>query len=256
MATHPPDNNNWHDEEDVLVIDQAVGLPDVGTFNLYKITPPLKEREDLDKWIDKVEKILESHNLHNLMSSSLDSDLIEEINGRGNPITFADEFLEEIRKHLKGEGHSALKAAMTAFRSISRKKFSSSDEFIVTLKATYKTLMDLKSRISPYFALQTMLIELIEVPELNSFIVVKDNKLNAIENPVTTITMIDFHRYNTAIQDYIKSTSADSFGIMSAVNNDQQRRQSNNPPNPSNPPKPQNPQNARLTNSPPKGTSP
>ncbi|KAJ5922674.1 hypothetical protein N7516_010377 [Penicillium verrucosum] len=71
MATYPPDNNNWHDEEDVLVIDQAVGLPDVGTFNLYKITPPLKEREDLDKWIDKVEKILESHNLYNLVKRSI-----------------------------------------------------------------------------------------------------------------------------------------------------------------------------------------
>ncbi|KAJ5922444.1 hypothetical protein N7516_010147 [Penicillium verrucosum] len=77
------DNNNWHDEEDML---------------------------DHDKWIDKVEKTLESHNLHNLikrsipwpnrrdpnsqkwktlskqvrtwMSSSIDSDLMEEINGR------------------------------------------------------------------------------------------------------------------------------------------------------------------------------
>ncbi|KOS47412.1 hypothetical protein ACN38_g1599 [Penicillium nordicum] len=54
-ALQLPDNNNWHDEEDVLVNDQAVGLPDVGTYNLYKITPPHKEREDLDKWIDKVD---------------------------------------------------------------------------------------------------------------------------------------------------------------------------------------------------------
>ncbi|KAJ9489623.1 hypothetical protein VN97_g3650 [Penicillium thymicola] len=125
------------------------------------------------------------------MSSSLDSDLMEEDNGRGNPITFIDELMKEIRKHMKGEGHGALKAAMTAFRTISRKKFSSSDEFIVSMKAIYKTLVDLKSGIPPYYALQTMLIELMEVPELNSFIVVKDNELNAIENPVTMITMID-----------------------------------------------------------------
>ena len=87
------------------------------------------------------------------MSSSLDSDLIEEINSRGNPIIFTDKFLEEIRKYLKGEGYSALKAAITAFRSILRKKFLLSDKFIVVLKAIYKTLIDLKSGISPYFAL-------------------------------------------------------------------------------------------------------
>lgn len=245
QAQLPPDDNNWYDEEDVLVANQAVGLPDVGTFNLYTITPPLKEREDLDQWIDKVEEILESYNLHNLikksipwpsrrdpngqkwktlskqvrtwLSSSMDGDLMKEINGRGNPVTFADELMEEIRKHMKVEGHGALKAAMTKFRTISRKQFSSSEEFITSMKATYKTLTDLKSGIPPYYALQTMLIELMEVPVLNSFIVVKDNELDAIDNPATAITIVDFYRYSTAIQDYIKSTSADSSGISQSI---------------------------------------
>ncbi|KAJ5878380.1 hypothetical protein N7455_001845 [Penicillium solitum] len=226
QAQLPPDDNNWYDEEDVLVTDQAVGLLDVGTFNLYKITPPLKRSEDLDKWSHKVEKILELHNLHNLinksipwpsrrdpngqkwktlskqvrtwLSSSIDGDLMEDINGRGNPVTFADELIEEIRKQMKDEGHGALKAAMRNFRTISRKQFSSSEEFITSMKATYKT-----------------------------FIIVKDNELNAIENPATTITIIDFHRYSTAIQDYIKFTNADS-GIISAAVNNQKRRQPSN----------------------------
>ncbi|OQE03959.1 hypothetical protein PENSOL_c001G08214 [Penicillium solitum] len=254
QAQLPPDDNNWYDEEDVLVTDQAVGLPDVGAFNLYKITPPLKRSEDLDKWSHKVEKILERHNLHNLinksipwpsrdpngqkwktlskqvrtwLSSSIDGDLMEEINGRGNPVTFADELIEEIRKHMKDEGHGALKAAMRNFRTISRKQFSSSEEFITSMKATYKTLAGLKSGIPPYYALQTMLMELMEVPELTSFIIVKDNELNAIENPATTIIIIDFHRYSTAIQDYIKFTNADS-GIISAAVNNQKRRQPSN----------------------------
>ncbi|KAJ5420288.1 hypothetical protein N7465_002807 [Penicillium sp. CMV-2018d] len=247
-----PHDNHWYDEEDIPVADQAVGLPEVGTFNLYEITPPLKERVDLDRWIGNVENILESYNLHKLikksipwpnrrdpngqkwktlskqvrnwLSSSIDGDLMEEINGRGNSIIFADELMEEIREHMKGKAHSALKVAMWKFRTISRKQFSSSGEFIISMKATYKTLADLKAGISPYFALQTMLMELIGVPGLNSFIVVKDNELNAIENPVTAITMIEFYRYSTAIQDYIKSTNADS-GIISAAVNNQQRRQ-------------------------------
>ncbi|CRL21891.1 unnamed protein product [Penicillium camemberti] len=35
-----------------------------------------------------------------------------------------------------------------------------------------------------------MLMELIDMPELNSFIVVKDNELNAIENLVTGVTQL------------------------------------------------------------------
>lgn len=46
QAQLPPDDNKWYDEY-VLVSDRSVGLPEVGTFNLYKITPPLKERVSL-----------------------------------------------------------------------------------------------------------------------------------------------------------------------------------------------------------------
>lgn len=35
----------------------------------FEVEGLLKNRVDLDKWIDKVEKILESHNLHNLITS-------------------------------------------------------------------------------------------------------------------------------------------------------------------------------------------
>lgn len=47
QAQVPPDDNHWHNQEDVVITDQAVGLPDVGTFNLYKITSPLKQREEI-----------------------------------------------------------------------------------------------------------------------------------------------------------------------------------------------------------------
>lgn len=231
-----PDNNNWYEEEGVAVADQSVGLPEIGSFKLYKITPLLKEREELNMWIEKVEKILQSHNLHNLinnsipwpmrrnpngqkwktlskqvrswLSDSMENDLLQEINSPGNHINFADEFMEEIKKHMKGEGHGALKAAMTKFRTISRNQFSTSEEFINALKARYRTLSDLEGNMPPYYALQTMLLELMEVPELKSFIVVKDNELNAVENPVKDITIIDFYRYSTAIQDYIRFTNA------------------------------------------------
>ncbi|OQE24192.1 hypothetical protein PENFLA_c010G03600 [Penicillium flavigenum] len=238
QPTNRNPNRDWHAKQDVAVADQAVDLPEIGSLNLYKITPPLKERTDLDMWIDQVEKTLRSHKLHNLvnkeipwpvvddpngdkwrtlslqvriwLSSSIDHGLMQEINGRGNATDFADELFDEIKKHMKGEGHGALKAAMNSFRKISRTQFATSEDFIHALKLRYKTLCDLEGRIPPYYALQSMLSELIEVPELSIFIIVKDNELSAVQDPVHNITTIDFYRYSTAILDFIKSSNADS----------------------------------------------
>lgn len=96
-----------------------------------------------------------------------------------------------------------------------------------------------------------MLIELMDVPELNSFIVVKDNELNAIENPVTRVTVTEFHRYSTAILDYIKSKNIDSNFNYSAVNN-QQLQQLRQSPKPFTRP---NPSSVRLINVLPRGVT-
>lgn len=116
-----------------------------------------------------------------------------------------------------------------------RTQFSTRELFIVALKTRYKTLYDLRGATVAYYTLQIMLLELVTVPELQIFIVVKYNELNAIKYPAETITIVDFHRYSTAILDYIKSINADSPGlIFSAVNNTasnknaQSRRQQGN----------------------------
>ena len=64
-----------------------------------------------------------------------------------------------------------------------------------------------------------MLMELIDIPELNSFIIVKDNKLNVIENLVIRVTVTEFYRYSTTILDYIKSKNIDSGFNYLAINN-------------------------------------
>ncbi|KZN92634.1 hypothetical protein EN45_027940 [Penicillium chrysogenum] len=71
----------------------------------------------------------------------------------------------------------------------------------------------MNGQLPPYYALETILSELSEVPELSGFIVVKDNELNAIEKPAETITIIDFYRYSTAILDYVKSSNTDSLAL-------------------------------------------
>jgi hypothetical protein len=42
------DSNDWKAIRTTVVANQAVNLPEPGSFNLYKLTPPLKERADLD----------------------------------------------------------------------------------------------------------------------------------------------------------------------------------------------------------------
>ena len=50
----PSGNNNRDEEDDAIVADQTGGLLEIGTFHLYKIAP-LKQREELEMWVDKIE---------------------------------------------------------------------------------------------------------------------------------------------------------------------------------------------------------
>ena len=147
------------------------------------------------------------------MTSSMDHTLVQEINARGSKIGFADDFLAELKKHTKGEGHGALKVAVRSFKKFSRSQFTINEDFIYAVKLRYKAVCDLNGELPPYYALETMLSELSDVLELSGFIVVKDNELNAIEKPAKTITIIDFYRYSTAILDYVKSSNTDSLAL-------------------------------------------
>lgn len=42
------DSNDCKALGTTVVANQSVDLPELGSFNLYKLTPPLKERADLD----------------------------------------------------------------------------------------------------------------------------------------------------------------------------------------------------------------
>ena len=231
-------DNNWHEEDDVIVTDQAVGLPEIGSFTLYNITPPMKEKEELEMWIDKAERILQTHNLHNLINKSIPRpmknnpdgqkwktlskqvrswpansfgrDLLYEVYARGDRTGFADEFKEELKEHMEGERHGALKIAMTNFRKTTRSQFSKREQFLNVLKCRYQRLSDLKGGIPPLYAKHIMLSELTEALELETFVLAKDNELNAVRNPVEDITSTDFYRYSRAIWNYIIPMNAES----------------------------------------------
>ncbi|KAJ5046015.1 hypothetical protein NUH16_002840 [Penicillium rubens] len=141
----------------------------------------MKEREELEMWIEKVERILQTHKPHNLINKSiprpmrnnpdgqkwktlskqatswlgnrLGRDLLHEVYARGDRTGFADEFMEELKKHMEGERHGALKIAMTNFRKTTRSQFSTREQFLNVLKCRYQRLSDLKGVIPPLCAL-------------------------------------------------------------------------------------------------------
>ncbi|KAJ5255089.1 hypothetical protein N7505_010240 [Penicillium chrysogenum] len=56
-AAQLDDSRDWKSLRSAVADNQAVDLSELGSFNLYKLTPPLKERADLDIWIDQVDKL-------------------------------------------------------------------------------------------------------------------------------------------------------------------------------------------------------
>jgi hypothetical protein len=69
-----PDDRNWDEVEDAIFTagDQGDDLPAIGSFMLYKLEPPLKHKEDFDKWYDGIVKILRGHGLHRLIDKSIE----------------------------------------------------------------------------------------------------------------------------------------------------------------------------------------
>jgi hypothetical protein len=64
------------------------------------------------------------------LSSSIDYTVMQEINARGKVIDFAVDFFE-IKKHMKGEGPRAIKAAMNSFIKLSRTQFTTTEASIL-----------------------------------------------------------------------------------------------------------------------------
>jgi hypothetical protein len=111
--------------------------------------------------------------------------------------------MEGLKKHMQGERHGALKIAMTDFHQTTRSQFSTSEQFVNALKCRYHRLADLQGGIPPFYALHIMFSELMEVSELKTFILAKDDELNAVRNPVEDITSADFYRYSREIWNYV-----------------------------------------------------
>ncbi|KAJ5971829.1 uncharacterized protein N7479_001747 [Penicillium vulpinum] len=256
--------------------DQSNGLPEIGSFVLYKIEPPLKEKEDFDEWYDTVTRILEGHSLHRLIDKnierpdtdsedaekwmklsiqvrawlrhSIDSDVVKDITSTGQRTKWADDFMYQCKLQMRGEGHGALGAAMLRFLRTKRDEFSTNSEFITGLKSRYITANELKAGLSPYLAIVMMVDQLQEIPELRASIDIKENELKTIKDPATTMTVSDFFTYCKDMLDKIKRLGLDG-GVGASSTRSHQSGQPKNQKKTDN----NSYKKGRLMNAPPPG---
>ncbi|KAJ5868408.1 hypothetical protein N7534_002961 [Penicillium rubens] len=67
-------SKDWYAYLDIVRTNgtQADKLPKIGSFVLYKLEPPLKNKEDFDNWYNGVYKILRGHHLHRLIDKNIE----------------------------------------------------------------------------------------------------------------------------------------------------------------------------------------
>lgn len=235
-----PDDKNWDEVERVqsMAPDQGYDLPDPAIITLYKITPQLTSSDDFDAWEAMVVKQLWGLKLHNLiddkierpyrnaenaepwvdlservcswLSYGLDPALNREISMRSGNIRWADKFMSECKRCFKAKGHAAITTATIKFFRTRRTEFNNIEEFITAVKNRYMTARDLKGHVVPYHMMTIITIELSQIPELKSFIDLKNDRLEDEADPGSKVSTDDVFKYCQSIIDKVR-LSSDSF---------------------------------------------
>jgi hypothetical protein len=82
-------------------------------------------------------------------------------------------------------------------------------EFIDGVKQRFKAANDLKAKLHPYIALVIMISELEQVTEIKNAIEIKTNKIKNIKDPATEISMTDYLKICTEMNDKAKALGVD-----------------------------------------------
>jgi hypothetical protein len=219
---------------------QADKLPKIGSFVLYKLEPPLKNKEDFDNWYNGVYKILRGHHLHRLIDKNIerpdtdadnaedwvtlsiqvtgwltqciDPDIANDLINSGERVELADDFMYQLKLYMRGEGYTALSTAMMKLFRTQRTEFTTVSEFIDGVKQRFKAANDLKAKLHPYTALVIMMSELEQIPEMNNGIEIKINEMKSIKDPATEISMKDYLKICTEMHDKTKALGIDGLG--------------------------------------------
>ena len=167
---------------------QADKLPKIGSFVLYKLEPPLKNKEDFDNQYNGVYKILRGHHLYRLINKNIerpdidvenaedqvtlsiqvvgwltqciDPDIANNLTNSRERIELADDFIYQLKLYIRGEGYTTLSIAMIKLFRIQRTEFTTVIEFIDGVKQRFKARNDLKAKLYPYIALVIIISEL------------------------------------------------------------------------------------------------
>ncbi|KAJ5394909.1 uncharacterized protein N7487_009212 [Penicillium crustosum] len=134
-------------------------------------------------------------------SSGLDAAVNREINLRTGKITWADEFMHECKRYFRGEGHIAITRATGRFFRTQRSEFNTVEEFITGVQNCFIAARDLNGLMVPYHMMIIITLELSEIPELKSFITMKNSELGRNPDPGSNLTIDDVLTYCQEIID-------------------------------------------------------
>lgn len=152
----------------VMPADQAVGLPEVGSFKLPKLTLTLQGPKNMEEWLHEVKLVLADRNLENLIDitvprppwshpdalkwqtlsrqvqvwlrEGITGRIVPHVMGRKPRSELADEFLEDIKKAVERFRIHWDNEALVELLRYNRSKCDSAKAFIGSLSLMYRHL--------------------------------------------------------------------------------------------------------------------
>lgn len=238
MGPDAPDDDNWSEviqHHPHAVADQSIGLPELGSYHLYPIYPPLPKEatlENFEEWHQVIMKSLQDFGMQNLVEKEVqrpkrnaqnaekwwqmsthtqtwitrcvDQKLATDILRRHPETRLADKFMDELRKEFRREGQEAINHAMWTLMGLRRADFRTSKDFILAVQHWNQQCNEQDCRIVPYHMMAKVILELESMPHLEQCLRVKKSNLYAKKDVINTVTDSDFHALCAEIIDEIK----------------------------------------------------
>ena len=227
-------------------ITQASGLPDPGTFKLYKFEETLENKDDFEIWFNQISQHLKSQGLQRLIDrkiprpsktandarkwqqlsiqitgylvANISNNLVQQVRSQGVRVELADEFMEQAIKLFRGQGFYAINKAFWNLVETKKSNFSTTTEFIQAIQQRFFAANELGVIGAPYVAVITLFKQLDGEEHFRQFLTSYYNKLEAKQNPSTSITAKDFYQCCSEILQYAERNVEDGVAYE-AVNN-------------------------------------
>ncbi|KAJ9485050.1 hypothetical protein VN97_g8300 [Penicillium thymicola] len=152
------------------------------------------------------------------LAHCIDPAIVRDITSTGECTDLADDFMYQCKLFIRGDGYGAMSAAVMSFRT-KRTEFSTATEFIEAVKLRHKAANDLKANLHPCLGVIMLMSQLQEIPEMRSSIDIKNVELKKFGDPANEITMTDFLKCCSEMQDKVREATFWPYNSVVATTN-------------------------------------